>query len=112
MALSSGSPILHLTVSRSIASLEEATRAGTSLIYVDSRFLDPTLDKLLGLKFKDFYTSTDTFRSHRSATSHAKSRPAKMPPSAQSHDYSDRLWVQPDDRGNSACSGPTPRFSP
>ena len=45
-----------------IASLEEATRAGTSLIVVDSRFLDPTLDKLLGLKFKDFYTSTDTFQ--------------------------------------------------
>src|SRR5438132_12307990 len=41
------------------ASLEEATRAGTGLIAVDSRFLDSTLAKLLGLKFKDFYTSTD-----------------------------------------------------
>lgn len=42
-----------------VASLEEATRAGTGLIVVDSRALDSTLGRLLGLKFKDFYTSTD-----------------------------------------------------
>ena len=76
------------------ASLEEATRAGTSLITVNSRFLDSTLGRLLGLKFKDFYTSTDTFsiiQEHYITREMA----AGKPPSALSHDYSDRLWVQP-----------------
>ena len=78
-----------------IASLEEATRAGTSLIVVDSRFLDPTLDKLLGLKFKDYYTSTDTFQVTQERYITRDIAAGKNAPSAQSHDYSDRLWVQP-----------------
>ena len=78
-----------------LISLEAATRAGTSLIIVDSRFLDPTLDKLLGLKFKDFYTSTDTFRVTREHYITHDIAAGKNAPSAQSHDYSDRLWVQP-----------------
>jgi hypothetical protein len=78
-----------------IASLEEATRAGTSLIVVDSRFLDPTLDKLMGLKFKDFYTSTDTFQVTQERYITRDIAAGKNAPSAQSHDYSDRLWVQP-----------------
>ena len=77
------------------ASLEEATRAGTGLIAVDSRFLDSTLAKLLGLKFKDFYTSTDNFQV---AQEHYITRGIAAGESAafvQSHDYSDRIWVQP-----------------
>ena len=78
-----------------LASLEEATRAGTSLIVVDSRFLDSTLDKLLGLKFKDFYTSTDTFQVTQEHYITRDIAAGKNAPSASSHDYSDRLWVQP-----------------
>jgi len=78
-----------------IASLEEATRAGTSLIVVDSRFLDSTLDKLLGLKFKALYTSTDTFQVTQEHYITRDIAAGKNTPSAQSHDYSDRLWVQP-----------------
>ena len=77
------------------ASLEEATRAGTGLIVVDSRFLHSTLAKLLGLKFKDFYTSTDNFHV---AQEHYITRGIAAGESAsfvQSHDYSDRIWVQP-----------------
>ena len=78
-----------------LASLEEATRAGTGLIIVDSRFLDSTLDKLVGLKFKDFYTSTDSFQvtqEHYITRDIATSEDAT---SAHGHDYSDRIWVQP-----------------
>ena len=78
-----------------LASLEEATRAGTSLIVVDSRFLDSTLDKLLGLKFKDFYTSTDTLHVTQEHYITRDIAAGKNAPSALSHDYSDRLWVQP-----------------
>jgi len=77
------------------ASLEEATRAGTGLIAVDSRFLDPALDKLLGVKFKDFYTSTDTFQVTEEHYITRDIAAGKNAPSAQSHDYSDRIWVQP-----------------
>ncbi|MGA8153739.1 MAG: hypothetical protein WB952_22510 [Terriglobales bacterium] len=78
-----------------IASLEEATHAGTSLIVVDSRFLDSTLDRLLGVKFKEFYTSTDTFQvtqEHYITRNMAAGRGTSP---GLSHDYSDRLWVQP-----------------
>jgi hypothetical protein len=78
-----------------MASLEEATRAGTGLIMVDSRFLDPTLEKLLGLKFKDFYTSTDAFQVTKGHYITRDIAVGKSSPSALSHDYSDRLWVQP-----------------
>jgi len=77
------------------ASLEEATRAGTGLIVIDSRFLDATLGKLLGLKFKDFYTSTDIFQVTQEHYITRDIAAGKNAPSAQSHDYSDHLWVQP-----------------
>ena len=94
-----------------IASLEEATRSGTSLIVVDSRFLDPTLDKLLGLKFKDFYTSTDTFQVTQERYITRDIAAGKNAPSAQSHDYSDRLWVQPTTAEILLAQGQRP-FSP
>jgi hypothetical protein len=78
-----------------MASLEEATRAGTGLMVVNSRALDSTLGKLLGLKFKDFYASTDTFKVTKEhfITRDAAAGKNAQPP--QSHDYSSRLWVQP-----------------
>jgi hypothetical protein len=79
----------------SFASLEEAHRAGTALIVVNSRFRDSTLIKLLGLRFKDFYTSTDNFeitKSHYITRGVISGEKTLL---AQSRDYSDRLWVQP-----------------
>jgi hypothetical protein len=78
-----------------LASLEEATRAGTGLIVVDSRALDSTLGKLLGLKFKDFYTSTDVLQVTKEHFITRDVTAGKNAPPVESHDYSTRLWVQP-----------------
>jgi hypothetical protein len=77
------------------APLEEATHAGTGLIVVDSRLLDPTLAKLVGLKFKDFYASTDIFQVTRQHFITRNVTADKTAASVQSHDYSERIWVQP-----------------
>lgn len=75
------------------ASLEEAVHSGTGLIVINSRFLDPTLAKLLGLKFKELYTSTDGFQLPQR---HYLTRgmTAEVASSVQTHDYSDRIGVQ------------------
>jgi len=44
---------------QNLASLERAVERGTSLLVARSRFLDPTLEQALGLKFKERYTATD-----------------------------------------------------
>ena len=80
---------------QNLAPLEQAALAGTGLIVIDSRFLEPTLAKLLGLKFRESYASTDSFEvigKHfitRDIT--ANETAASVP----SHGYSDRIWVQP-----------------
>ena len=76
------------------ASLEEAAHAGTGLIVINSRFLDPTLAKLLGLKFKELYTATDGFQVTQR---HYITRDiaAEFAGSVLTQDYSDRIWVQP-----------------
>ena len=94
--------------SQDMVSLEEATRAGTGLIIADSRFLDPTLEKLLGLKFKEFYTSTDVFQvAHEHyITRDVASQDGSL--SAPRYDYSDRLWVQPTNAEVLISQGPHP----
>jgi hypothetical protein len=77
------------------APVEEATHAGTGLIVIDSRFLDPTLAKLLGLKLKEFYTSTDSFTVTKAHYITRDITPGSIGVPVQSHDYSDRIWVQP-----------------
>ena len=80
---------------QNLATLEQAALAGTGLIVIDSRFLEPVLAKLLGLKFREFYASTDSFQvigKHfitRDIT--ANETAASVP----SHNYSNRIWVQP-----------------
>ena len=78
-----------------IASLEQATQAGTSLIAFNSRFVDPVLERLLGLKFREFYTATDDLHltGEHYITRGIGSAEDEMPP--QKHDYAVRLWVQP-----------------
>jgi hypothetical protein len=80
---------------QNLASLEEAMRAGTSLIAIDSRILDPTLNKLLGLKFREFYTSTDAFRMNREHYITRDIANGKNALPTHSHDYVNRLWIQP-----------------
>jgi hypothetical protein len=47
---------------QNLSSLEEAAHRGTSLLAIRSRFLDPTLERLLGLKFKESYRAPDPLR--------------------------------------------------
>lgn len=75
--------------------LGEAVRAGMGLIVVNSRVLDPTLKTLLGLKFKQFYTSTDNFRLTRDHYIVRGIAGSGNDPLSQNRDYSVRLWVQP-----------------
>ncbi|MGI8958870.1 MAG: hypothetical protein ACR2IV_03720 [Bryobacteraceae bacterium] len=42
--------------------LDEAVKGGTSVLVISSRFLHPTLEQILGLKFKSNYSATDPLR--------------------------------------------------
>jgi hypothetical protein len=44
---------------KNIAALEEATKSGTSVLALGSRCRDPALERILGLRFKESYSSTD-----------------------------------------------------
>jgi hypothetical protein len=80
---------------QNLESLEQATRAGTSLIAIDSRVLNPTLNKLLGLKFREFYTSTDAFHVNQKHYITRKIAAGRYALPTHSHDYANRLWIQP-----------------
>lgn len=79
-----------------LPSLVDAVNAGTGLIVLHSRILDPSLEKILGLRFKDVYTSTDSFtmaQPHfitRELTNEMLGRINHL------HNYSTRLWVKPE----------------
>ena len=47
---------------QNLAALEDAARAGTSLLAINSRCLDPVLERVLGLKFNSLYRAEDVFR--------------------------------------------------
>src|SRR5439155_12614788 len=44
---------------KNVAKLMEASDGDTSLVVVGSRFLDPALEKILGIKFRENYSATD-----------------------------------------------------
>ena len=48
-------------VNKNMAGLADAVAAGTSLVAVASRFQDPALEQILGLKFKEDYRAADSF---------------------------------------------------
>lgn len=76
---------------KNTARLVEAAASGTSLIAVASRFLDPALEKLLGLKFKENYRAPDPLAM---GTQHYITREAAQQQLA-SGEFGGRLWVQP-----------------
>ncbi len=80
---------------QNLASLEEAAQAGTSLLVARSRFLDPTLERLLGLKFKETYTATDPLRVTQPHYITRELAGRKMDPFDVSWNFSSRLWVGP-----------------
>ena len=76
-----------------LTSAEQAANAGTGLIAVNSRVLDPVLCKLLGVQFKERYTSTDPFRLTGDHFLVRGSTANSMP--SQNREYSVRLWMAP-----------------
>jgi hypothetical protein len=79
-----------------LSSLIAAERGGTSLIVVNSRFLDPSLENLLGLKFKQFYTGTLPLHVSREHFITRELRVGKIALPGTAWNFSDRLWVQPE----------------
>lgn len=80
---------------QSLAALDQAVRAGTGLIVIDSRFLDSTLNRLLGLKFKEFYTSTDAFHLAQAHSITRDITAGNNPLLPHNENYSVRIGVEP-----------------
>lgn len=79
---------------QNVGSLEEALHAGTSLVVANSRFADPTLERLLGLKFKEPYTATDPLRVVAPHFITRELAAQKMDPLNVAWDFSTRAWVE------------------
>jgi hypothetical protein len=78
-----------------LASLEQALHAGTSLLVAKSRFLDPVLERLLGLKFREVYTATDPLRVTAAHFITRELAAHKMDTLDVSWDFDTRIWVEP-----------------
>lgn len=78
-----------------LAALEEAARAGTSLLVLNSRFLDPGLERLLGLKFKSVYSATDPLVLNPTDFITRNLAAQKNGRIEARYDTSNRLWVEP-----------------
>lgn len=76
---------------KNVAQLAEAVNCGTSLLVVGSRFLDPTLEQILGLKFKSNYSATDPLDI---VTPHFITLDIPRQKTT-SGEFGSRLWVEP-----------------
>jgi hypothetical protein len=78
-----------------LRALGEAVRAGTSFLAAGSRVLHPVLEELLGLKFKEVYTSVEPFRVTRPHFITRELAGKKMDPlKLWTLDTDNRLWVE------------------
>lgn len=78
-----------------LESLREAVHAGTSLLAAGSRVLHPVLEELLGLKFKEVYTSVEAFRVVRPHFITRELASKRMDPwKLWTLDTDNRLWVE------------------
>jgi len=76
---------------KNVALLEEAVQAGMGVVVIGSRFLDPALETVLGLKFKESYSATDPLKT---GPPHFITRDV-APQTTASGEFDSRLWVQP-----------------
>jgi hypothetical protein len=97
---------------QNLASLEEAAHRGTSLLAIRSRFLDPTLERLLGLKFKESYRAPDPLRVTHAHFITRELLAQKMDSLDISEASWTGLWVEP--RGSEVliAQGPAPGGRP
>ena len=80
---------------QNLTSLQAAVQAGTSLLVAKSRFLDPALEQILGLKFKAPYSATDPLHTTQPHFITRVLAGQKMDPFDSSWNFSPRLWVEP-----------------
>jgi peptidoglycan/xylan/chitin deacetylase (PgdA/CDA1 family) len=80
---------------QNLASLEQAVHAGTSLLVCRSRFLDPALERILGLKFRETYTATDPLQASEPHYITRELTNQKMDSLDEAWDFSVRFWVEP-----------------
>ncbi len=80
---------------QNLTSLEDAAHAGTSLLVAKSRFADPALERLLGLKFKAPYTATDLLQVTKDQFITRELAARKLHQLNVAWDFSTRLWVEP-----------------
>jgi hypothetical protein len=76
---------------KTLEQLAEAVQGGTSVLVIGSRFLDPTLEQILGLKFKSNYSATDPLEigaAHFITSEITREK-------TTSGEFGSRLWVEP-----------------
>lgn len=80
---------------QNIAALAEAVHAGTSLVVAKSRFLDPTLEKLVGAKFREDYTATDPIRTTEPHFITRQLAAEGLNALNTNWDFATRFWIEP-----------------
>jgi len=80
---------------QNLDSLNEAVHHGTSLLVVKSRFIDSSLEKLLGAKFKQAYTATDPLRITQKHFITRRLTEGGMGTPKTDWDFSSRFWIEP-----------------
>jgi hypothetical protein len=80
---------------QNLDSLSEAVHHGTSLLVVKSRFIDSSLEKLLGAKFKQVYTATDPLRITQTHFITRRLTEGGMGTPKTDWDFRSRFWIEP-----------------
>ncbi|HET7214792.1 MAG TPA: hypothetical protein VFL79_14460 [Terriglobia bacterium] len=81
---------------QNISALADAIHAGTSLLVVKSRFLDPTLENLVGAKFREAYTATDPIRVTEPHFITRQLAAEGLNALNTNWDFATRFWIGPD----------------
>lgn len=79
-----------------LGALGEAVHAGTSLLVAKSRFLDPTLETLLGAKFREVYTATDPLRTTEPHFITRQLAAEGLDSLKTNWDFATRFWIEPE----------------
>lgn len=78
-----------------VDSLSDAAQAGTSLLVIKSRFLDPTLERLLGDKFREVYTATTPLRITQPHFITRELAAGGLNALKTDWDFATRYWIEP-----------------
>jgi peptidoglycan/xylan/chitin deacetylase (PgdA/CDA1 family) len=78
-----------------LAALAVAVHAGTSLVVAKSRFLDPTLEALMGAKYREAYTATDPLRITEPHYITRQLIAEGLNSLKTNWDFATRFWVEP-----------------